>query len=123
MAAVIFGLATIVSGGSVLFGTEDIRARAGAIVPFVLWFNFVAGFAYCIAGIGLLKGRDWSIRLSVLIAIATVLVFVLLLFYAGLGGKYEVRTLAAMTLRSIVWIGIAFVSLRNLKNNAADRLG
>ena len=50
--AVIFGLLTIVSGGRAIFGGVDM----GAVVPFVLWFNFGAGFAYVLAGIGLWRG-------------------------------------------------------------------
>ena len=40
--AIVFGLATVISGGRALFGGADM----GAVVPFVLWFNFLAGFAY-----------------------------------------------------------------------------
>ena len=43
--AVLFGLLTVLSGGRTLFGGEAGRLAAGAIVPFVLWVNFVAGFA------------------------------------------------------------------------------
>ena len=48
-----FGLLTIREGGSILFGSGASRAAAGNYVPFVLWFNFVAGFAYILAGVGL----------------------------------------------------------------------
>ena len=53
LVAVVFGIATVFSGGRVLFGPEAARVAAGAVVPFVLWFNFVAGFAYVLAGVGL----------------------------------------------------------------------
>ena len=42
VAAIAFGLLTLISGGSALFGLVDM----GAVVAFVLWFNFLAGFAY-----------------------------------------------------------------------------
>ncbi len=38
--AVVFGLLTIKSGGSVLFVDGIAREDAGNYVPFVLWFNF-----------------------------------------------------------------------------------
>jgi len=41
-------------------GRYDKTAAAGNYVPFVLRFNFVAGFAYVIAGIGMLKQRQWA---------------------------------------------------------------
>ena len=59
---VAFGLLTIREGGSILFGTEASRLAAGDYVPFVLWFNFIAGFAYLIAGVGLWLQRRWARR-------------------------------------------------------------
>jgi hypothetical protein len=75
LGAILFGLATIISGGRVLFGDAAVRSAAGAVVPFVLWFNFAAGFAYVAAGLGLMARKDWAVWLSIVIAAATVLVF------------------------------------------------
>jgi hypothetical protein len=44
--AIQFGLMTIKEGGAVLLGNEAAVAAAGNYVPFVLWFNFLSGFAY-----------------------------------------------------------------------------
>jgi len=41
----LFGLLTIREGGAVLFVDGAARVAAGDFVPFVLWFNFLAGFA------------------------------------------------------------------------------
>ncbi len=111
IAAIAFGVVTVVVGGKTLFGTPADRAAAGNIVPFVLWFNFIAGFAYMAAGVGMLTWRAWAAALSALIAIATSGVFIALGAYIALGGPFEARTVAAMTVRSIVWIGLA-VALR-----------
>src|SRR4030065_680685 len=70
LVAVIFGLLTIKEGGSVLFGDEAARAAAGNYVPFVLWFNFVAGFAYVVAGAGLWLQQSWAGWLGAAIAAA-----------------------------------------------------
>ncbi len=48
-----FGVLTIASGARALFGDAAARAAVGHAVPYVLWFNFLAGFAYVAAGIGL----------------------------------------------------------------------
>ena len=66
--ALVFGLMTIVAGGRALFGDEAARAAAGAAVPFVLWFNFLAGFAYVVAGAGLIMRAPWGAWLSALVA-------------------------------------------------------
>lgn len=110
--ALLFGLATIRSGGSVLFGGDEARQAAGAYVGFVLWFNFVAGFAYVAAGIGLWLRRSWVVRLSMAIAGATLLVFAALGVHVALGSAYEARTVVAMTLRSVVWLAIAGLAWR-----------
>ena len=38
----LFGLLTVVGGGSVLLNAGGARADAGSIVPVVLWMNFFA---------------------------------------------------------------------------------
>jgi hypothetical protein len=112
--ALLFGLATILAGGRALFGDEAAREAAGAAVPFVLWFNFLAGFAYVLAGIGLLMRSPWAISLSILIATATVMVFMVFGAYVFQGGGYEMRTVGAMVLRSVAWIAIAISAYRAL---------
>lgn len=112
--ALLFGVVTIVAGSRALFGGESAREAVGAAVPFVLWFNFGAGFAYVVAGAGLLMKLRWAAWLSVLIAVTTVLVFAAFGVHVLLGGAYEMRTVGAMTLRSLVWIGIAVVARRKL---------
>ena len=106
--AIAFGLLTIVSGAGALFGV----AEMGDVVPFVLWFNFLAGFAYVAAGIGLWRGTSWGWWLSVGIAVATALVFLAFLAHVLLGNAYEMRTLGALVLRLGVWTVIAATARR-----------
>lgn len=116
LGAILFGLATIISGGRVLFGDAAVRSAAGAVVPFVLWFNFAAGFAYVAAGFGLMARKYWAVGLSIVIAAATALVFAAFGWHVWSGGTYELRTVAAMSMRSIVWIGIAITASRLVKS-------
>ena len=75
IAAALFGILTLLSGGMALFGSPAARAASGAVVPFVLWFNFLAGFAYIAAAYGLVSGRPWAGPLAVAIALSTLFVF------------------------------------------------
>ncbi|MCB0350875.1 MAG: hypothetical protein KDD38_06810 [Bdellovibrionales bacterium] len=109
--ATIFGFATIIEGGTVLF-TETGRQGAGHFVPFVLWFNFVAGFFYIIAGIMLFRLKGCARKLSLFIAMATIFVFMSFGVHILYGGAYEMRTAVAMTLRSSVWVFIALFTSR-----------
>ena len=112
LVALVFGALTVTSGGKVLFGSEATRAAAGAYVPFVLWFNFLAGFAYVAAGVGLWRWRRWAVWLARGIAAATALVFVAFGVHIALGGAFEPRTVAAMTLRTAFWVAIAVAAQR-----------
>lgn len=110
MVGLAFGLLTILSGGNALFGDAVARAAFGNAIPFVLWFNFAAGFAYVAAGAGLLFRRRWGLWLSVAILVATALVFIAFGMHVQQGGLYEMRTVGAMILRTGVWGIIAIVA-------------
>ena len=110
--AITFGVLTIVSGGRALFGDAAARAEVGNAVPFVLWFNFSAGFFYILAGTGLFLWRRWAAQLAAFIAVATFGILVAFAWHVMVGGAYEMRTVGAMLLRSGVWVVIALLSCR-----------
>ena len=110
----IFGIATVISGGQVIFGPEEKRLAAGAYVPFVVWFNFIAGFAYMMAAIGLFRRARWGAYFAIAIAAATALVFAAFGAHILMDGAFESRTVGAMVLRTGVWIGIACVARQSL---------
>jgi len=110
--AVLFGLLTIKEGGMTLSGDEAAVEAAGNYVPFVLWFNFVAGFAYVVAGVGLWLQQRWAVWLAAAIAVATAITFAAFGAHVHSGGAYEQRTVVAMTLRTLVWGTIAAIAWR-----------
>jgi hypothetical protein len=112
--AVAFGLLTVGEGGTVLFGSEAARLAAGQYVPFVLWFNFLAGFVYVIAGAGLWVHRRWAVWLALSVAAGTAAVFAAFGIHVLLGGAFEVRTVAAMSLRTAVWAVISAYASRRI---------
>lgn len=118
IAALAFGALTVFSGGRALFGGDEARTALGNVVPFVLWFNFTAGFVYVIAGIGLLLARSWAAPTAVFLAAATVLVSVAMAIYAATGGAFEMRTVGALIIRSLFWIAIAVVAVRTVKSGS-----
>lgn len=118
--AVVFGIATVRAGGLVLFGGEEARRAAGAYVGFVVWFNFLAGFVYGVAGIGLWLRRRWSVALAAALAAATLVVFAAFGVHVASGGAWEPRTVAALALRSAVWVAIAAIAWRRLARPSRD---
>ena len=109
-AAALFGLATLAASSGVLFGPASARALAGDIVPFVVWFNFLAGFAYLAAAAGLWRARRWGHRLALAIALATLGAGAAFAWVALAGAPVEPRTGAALGFRFAGWAGIAALS-------------
>lgn len=104
--AALFGVTSIAAGLRVLVGGAD----AGAIVPFVLWFNFLAGFAYVATAYGLWHARRWSACAALALAIGTGLVFMAFGIHVVAGAAFEARTVIAMSLRTGAWGVIAAIS-------------
>lgn len=107
---VLFGIMTLRSGGFALFGGEAGKAFAKNYVPFVLWFNFIAGFFYIITGAGLLFKQKWAVTAALLIVLSTLITFIALGIHIASGGIYETRTVGAMGVRSFTWIFIYIMS-------------
>ena len=107
-----FGILTLREGGAVLFIDGAARAAAGHYVPFVLWFNFIAGFFYILAGVGLWLRQHWAPGLALSIAVATALVFMGLGLHIYTGGAWETRTVIAMSVRTLVWAAIGLTARR-----------
>lgn len=112
--AILFGLLTITSGARVLFGSAAEKLAAGNVVDFILWCNFLLGFVYVIAGIGLWRRAAWAVKLAAIIATTTLLMFISLGVYIAGGGSYENRTLSAMVLRSVFWFTLYLVARKRV---------
>jgi hypothetical protein len=110
--AVVFGVLTVLSGWQGLFGPAEARTALGHTVGFVLWFNFLAGFAYVAAGLGLWTGRHWGLVLATALALGTVLVVVAFGAHVLAGGAFEMRTVGALALRLGFWAMVAAVGWR-----------
>ena len=108
VAAIAFGSLTLISGGSALFGAVDM----GAVVPFVLWFNFLAGFAYVIGGLLLMTGHRLALPVALTILIATATVFAVFGWRVFAGDAFEMRTVGAMTLRTLFWAAMVWVAMK-----------
>lgn len=115
IAAIVFGALTVLTGGRALFGSLESRAGFGKAVPFVLWFNFLAGFVYIVAGAGLRLCRRWAVYTSLVVAVSTILVSLAFGVYVIGGGAFEKRTIGALMIRSLFWIAVTIVSMRAMK--------
>ena len=111
----VFGALTVFSGWQGLFGDEVTRAALGHTVGFVLWFNFLAGFAYVAAGLGLWRGERWGLILATALALGTALVAAAFGLHVLGGGAFEMRTVGALALRFGFWAVVAAVGWRSAR--------
>ena len=122
IAAILFGTMTVLAGGRGLLGSLESRSKLGNVVTFVLWFNFLAGFFYILAGAGLLLHRRWAVYISIFVAISTILVFAAFGIHVMGGGAFEMRTVGALAFRSLFWIAVSIVSMCAMKSTQEGRL-
>lgn len=109
---VAFGALTVFSGWQGLFGDAATRAALGNTVGYVLWFNFLAGFAYMAAGLGLWCGERWGLWLATGLALGTALVAAAFGLHVLGSGAFEMRTVGALALRFGFWAVVAAVGWR-----------
>ena len=112
--AIVFGLLTLNEGGTVIFDIGSARQTAGNFVPYVVWFNFLSGFFYIAAGIGLWLQKRWAVTLSIALVISISITYIVFGIHVLNGGPYEMRTVYAMALRTLVWGVISMVSYKQI---------
>ncbi len=120
--AMAFGAATLLEGGHVLFGGTAARAATGEVVPFVLWFNVVAGLGYVAAGAAVFANRPWAVTIAWVLTATTTLVLLGLFVHIALGGGYMRRTVAAMIVRTMFWLAFAILVPRLVSHQRAARV-
>jgi hypothetical protein len=116
LAAALFGIATLAAGGRILLGLGD----AGyAVVRPVLLFNTGMGAIYLAAAALMLRDARRGWQASVAVAAANLAVFAAILVMRARGGIVARETIAAMTLRTVVWTTIAITLGSLLRRHAS----
>ncbi|WP_322988345.1 hypothetical protein [Hoeflea sp.] len=117
--AIAFGVLTLWSGGFVLFGPDTARVAVGQIIPFVLWFNFLSGAVYIVAGFGIFLGQRYGKALARAMAMALAVLFAAFLAIIAGGQEWETRTLGALMLRLGFWCLVAWASVTTIRARPA----
>ncbi len=108
----IFGILTLKSGGSVLLG-EAAKVAAGNYIPFIVGFNVFAGPFYLVIAVALWRKKECGHKLVNLVFAAYLLADVYLAYHIQSGGLFEMRTVFAMSFRTLLWGGTGLL----LKNS------
>lgn len=99
---ILLGAVSIFMSTSVAFDWFGIREMEGNYVPFVLYTNMACGYLYLFAGILDWSNLKLSSRLLLLSLLALIAAFAFLLIHINNGGVYELKTVKAMTFRTLL---------------------
>lgn len=114
--AVIPGLLTIMEGGSVLLG---LSTREYTVLPWLVWYNVVLGFASVFVGIGVWRERGEIVRPATTILSLHGLVLMILVILFAFREPVSIVSITAMLFRTGLWTAIVLLLKKN--NRAAGK--
>ena len=105
--AIVFGVLTLFAGGRVLLGSDP-----GYVVfrPLLI-YNTAMGIAYVVAGALLLRSAKWGRQAAGAVFALNLLVLIGIVLVHRAGGAVAVDSLRAMSVRTVVWLGLFLASL------------
>ena len=106
----LLGVATLFMSTSVIFNLFGIREKEGNYVLFVVIANFICALLYLVAAYGFFTRQKWTTIILYISVAILIITFIGLGIFIYSGGIYETKTIAAMTFRTLLTIGFAFVS-------------
>jgi hypothetical protein len=118
--AAVFGAVTLFAGGRILLGLGE----AGyAVVSGVLIFNTIMGLFYLVAAILIVRSVEAGRIAAGAIAIVNLAVLTVIVVRRLSGGIVANETMIAMTLRTVVWMGIFALLSRSLRQRSPASVG
>lgn len=111
----LFGIVSIFMTSSIAFDWFGIREMEGNYVSFIVYVNMICGFIYLYAAYSIWKNKKSTIWALGLAFFLLVFAFIALGWYINEGGVYELKTLKAMSFRTIVTVALGIISYGILK--------
>lgn len=114
----LIGIVSVFMTLSVIFDLFGIRAMEGNYVLFIVYANLVCGIIYLYAAIANWKNLTNSFYSLVLASLILIVAFIAFGVYISNGGIHEVKTIKAMTFRTVftlVMTALSYVMLRKEK--------
>jgi hypothetical protein len=110
--AILLGLLSVKEAGSVLLG---LTTKPYTVLPWLVWYNVVAGFLSVLCGRGLWLKRTWADKLADTIVTLHGLVLMILVVLFAFHEAVALISIAAMLIRTLLWVEI--IGLTRWKNN------
>lgn len=117
----LIGVVSVFMTLSVIFDLLGIRAREGNYVLFIVYANLVCGIIYLYAAISNWKNLTNSFYSLVLASLILIVAFIAFGVYISNGGIHEVKTIKAMTFRTVFTLIMAALSYMMLRKEKQRR--
>ena len=117
----LIGVVSVFMTLSVIFDLFGIRAREGNYVLFIVYANLVCGIIYLYAAISNWKNLANSFYSLVLASLILIVAFIAFGVYISNGGIHEVKTIKAMTFRTVFTLIMAALSYMMLRKEKQRR--
>lgn len=114
MVGLAFGAISVLAGTRVLTGIDT---PDYVVLRWLVVYNVVAGAVAVIAGAGVWGARAWSLLTARILAGAHAATLVTLVAMRAVGLAVAPDSLAAMTLRTVLWLAIAAVAGRSRRSS------
>lgn len=114
----LIGIVSVFMTLSVILDLFGIRAREGNYVLFIVYANLACGIIYLYAAIANWKNLTNSFYSLVLASLILIVAFIAFGVYISNGGIHEIKTIKAMTFRTVftlVMAALSYVMLRKEK--------
>lgn len=117
----LIGVVSVFMTLSVIFDLLGIRAREGNYVLFIVYANLVCGIIYLYAAISNWKNLTNSFYSLALASLILIVAFIAFGVYISNGGIHEVKTIKAMTFRTVFTLIMAALSYMMLRKEKQRR--
>ncbi len=116
-----YGLITFFISTATLFNWFGIGDRHGDFVPLVVWANWVCSLLILASAYGLIAHKKWPPPV-LFVAVALLIIAYGIFWIRVLAGKpYEVRTIIALPLRTIVTLFFTWVAYKIVHGKAKEQ--
>lgn len=118
----LFGLVTLFLSNFIFFGLFGLREVMGNYVLFVVIANFFCSILYLFASYGMFKNKRWTTQILIYTLLILVLTFIALMIYIVSGGLYEMKTIVAMTFRTLLTTAFLLISYTFISKKRLETL-
>lgn len=106
----LLGLVSLFMTTSIIFDLFHIQQMEGNYVSFIVYANFICSIIYLISAYGFFKEKKSTTVCLFVASSILILAFIAFWIYIEKGGVYEIKTVKAMSVRTLITIAFTGIA-------------